>query len=237
MKNIMLILATGIFLLFGTKLMAQNFSITNSKTEYDKEQRAAVYVKTEPDTKDVKSAWKDYMKDRYDAKIDGFGFMSNKDVLKAENVNIVTISDKPIDLYAKIVGGEYGTDIYYYVELADGTYLSPDKTAKQYQAMEFVVYDFLGIYLPNHYAGQIEKSQKVVSGLMSTKEDLSKDITKNSEDIEKMKKEIEDLTKENEKKTKELSSTKEKLTTAETDLTTKKEKVAAIKAAISRGNQ
>ncbi len=232
----MLILAMGIFLLFGTKLTAQNFSITNSKTEYDKEQRASVYVKTEPDKKDVKSAWKDYMKDRYDAKIDGFGFMSNKDVLKAENVNIVTISDKPVDLYCKIVGGEYGTDMSFFTILADGTYLSPDKTAEQFEAMEFVVYDFLGTYLPNHYAGQIEKSQKVVAGLVSTREDLSKDIKKNSEDIEKMKKEIENLKKENENKAKELSNTKEKLTTAEAALATQQEKVAAIKAAISRGN-
>jgi peptidoglycan hydrolase CwlO-like protein len=124
----------------------------------------------------------------------------------------------------------------FFTILADGTYLSPDKTAEQFEAMEFVVYDFLGTYLPNHYAGQIEKSQKVVAGLVSTREDLSKDIKKNSEDIEKMKKEIENLKKENENKAKELSNTKEKLTTAEAALATQQEKVAAIKAAISRGN-
>lgn len=233
----MLNLAVGLLCLFGTNVIAQNLSITKNKTEYDGAQRAAIYVKMEPATKDVKAAWKDYLKDQYDVKVEGFGFLSNKDVLKAKKVSIKDISDMEMDLNSKIISGEYGTDMMVFASFGYDLYLSPEKYAKEYEAMESLVYDFLGTYLPNHYAGQIEKSQKIVADLADAKSDLAKDIADNKEDIAKMKKEIEELTKENEKMSDELSKTKEKLTVAEQNLEARKEKVESIKAKVVEGNK
>lgn len=235
MKKIMLSLAMSMFCLFGMNLNAQNFSVSNGETEYDDAQRAAIYIKMEPATDDVKDAWKDYMKDRFDVKVSGLGFLTNKDVLKAEKVTIAEISNKEMDLNSKIVEGEYGTDMMVFGSLGYDIYLSPNgEYAEQYKAMESIVYDFLGKYLPNHYAGQIEKAQKVVTDFVDTRDDLNKDIAKNKEDIEKMKKEIEELTKENEQKAKELVDTKEKLVKAESTLKNRKERIEYIKATVSR---
>ena len=242
MKNLIFTLTSICIIGVNISLTAQSLDITNGKTEYDGADRPAIHVKMEPATKDVKDAWKDYIKDRFDVKLKGFGFLSNKDVLTGEKVTIREISPKEMDFHAKIVEGEYGTDMMVFASLGYDIYLTPHDSdyAPSYNALETVVYDFLRKYLPNHYSGQIEKAQSVVSDLTDNQSDLEKDITSNEEEIEKMKQKIEELKKENEKKTEQLSSTKVKLEAATVDLNQRKEKMEVVRmkigATTAKGN-
>ncbi|HLV40729.1 MAG TPA: hypothetical protein VKY37_00490 [Brumimicrobium sp.] len=56
--------------------------------EHNGGNRPCLYVNLDPETKPLKKAWKSFLKDNYDFKIKGIGFLSNKDLLYKEDVII-----------------------------------------------------------------------------------------------------------------------------------------------------
>ena len=121
MKNILI---TSLILVISiSNLFSQSVDLSSTTVKHNKKQRDAILAEIEPAKKTVKKAWKNYLKDNYDLKLKGFGLLTNKDVLYAEDVKLNTLSDKRINFYTKfeetenttkmIVFASFGYDIYF----------------------------------------------------------------------------------------------------------------------------
>ncbi len=197
---------------------AQTIDIVQDQVEYEKKQYPSYSIYIEPDSKATKKELKDFFKDRYDVKLKGIGFLSNKDVLYAEEIRINSISDKKMDFFAKVIEEGNRTKISFFGAYGYSIPVSPDENYQDYSNLRSTMIAFIDDYLPGYYTEQVQDVNDVVEDYREEKADLKDDIADNKDDIQKKLEEIEKLRAENEELTEELSKTSSKLMDSEEEL-------------------
>ncbi|WP_107038260.1 coiled-coil domain-containing protein [Brumimicrobium mesophilum] len=196
-KTILQLCLTALLTLsFTTETIAQKVVPKDGKIEHKGGERPSIYVNLDPEPKPLKKAWKSYLKDNYDFKIKGIGFLSNKDLLYREDVIIQKLSTKRMDFYTKIVEDEVGSEMTVFASFGYDIYIDKNETPEEYAIMTKMLNDFLASYLPDYYESEVKETKKRVKKLSKEVKGLNKDINKNNEDIEEMTEEIEKLSKE-----------------------------------------
>lgn len=168
MKNILTQITFSIIFLFSYSCVsAQKLSITDGTTTYEDQEHPCIVVQIEPDTKDVKDEMKDWMKDKKDVKLRGFGFLVNKDVLTATKVNLPEISSNEMDFYAEVLENGEVTEMKIFGSFGYNIHISKEKYPAEYRALKNMTLNFLSDYLPKYYQDKIEDTQELLSDLKS----------------------------------------------------------------------
>lgn len=174
-------------------------------------ERPCLVINLDPEPKPLKKAWESYLKDNYDLKIKGIGFLTNKDLLYKEDVIVEEISLKRMDFYTKIVEDEVGSEMKVFASFGYDIYVDQNETPKEFRAMRKMLKDFLKEYLPEYYHSEVSATKKKVKDLTKNVSSLKKDISKNKSEIEDLKEEIEELTEEVDEKESLLETANVKL--------------------------
>lgn len=222
MRFLQKIIITLIILALTFPAAAQQLNMLDGMVQYQKRDYPGVIVQMEPDPKTVKKAWEDYIRQEHDINMKGIGFLTNKDVLTAEEVSFPAISTKKMDFYTKVIEENDATKMMVFAALGYNIPIDKDRNYKEYIAMKAVVSDFIDNFLPAYYMERLETAKSTVADL----EDDQKDLR---EDIEDNKKEIRDLIKENEKLQKKLNKSQDELETALELLSKRRTKLEYIK--------
>lgn len=205
------ILVMAIFI-FSTFLNAQTVIPENGTVEHDGKIYPCLVIHLDPETKTLKKAWQDYLKDEYDVKLKGIGFLTNKDVLSAKEVLFTPLSEKTIDFYTEIIEDESGSQMSVFASHGYDSYVSQKDYPAEYANMRMIFERFLKSYVPNYYQELVNDTQKVVDDLTKDQRKLKKSIDKDSRKIEKLSREIDELKQDLEENSGELKETEEKLT-------------------------
>jgi peptidoglycan hydrolase CwlO-like protein len=190
---------------------AQKANQKDGMVEHKDSERPCIVVNLDPEPKPLKKAWKSFLKDNYDFKIKGIGFLSNKDLLYAEDVVIEAISTKRMDFYTKIVEDEVGSEMKVFGSFGYDIYIDKKETPEEYAVMNQMLTSFLESYLPKYYKSKVKATKKKVKELSKDVKSLKKDISKNKEEIEDLSEEIGELTNEATEKESELTIANNKL--------------------------
>lgn len=219
-----------IALFFGASfsIQAQDIEPKKGTIEHNGGERSCLVVNLDPEPKPLKKAWKSFLKDNYDFKIRGIGFLTNKDLLSAEDLVIQEISSKRLDFYTKIVEDEVGSEMKVFASFGYDIYIDENETPEEFKVMTKMLNDFLRSYLPKYYKSEVKATKKKVKKLSKEVKGLKKDISKNEDNISDNKKEIEDLTEEIEELKKEVTEKESKLETTNVKLKERKEKLERI---------
>lgn len=220
-------LLTALFLGSINSTFAQSVRPSNGTIEHNDSERPCLYVNLDPEPKPIKKAWKSFLKKNYDFKIKGIGFLSNKDLLYAEDVVIEKLSPKRMDFYTQVIENEVGTEMKVFGSFGYDVYISKSETPEEYATMKAMLNEFLESYLPDYYKDQVKDTEEKVKSLTKEVEGLEKDISKNN-------KEIEDLKEELEKMNKEASEKEELLKTASEKLENRTKKLERIKSELNK---
>lgn len=188
---------------------AQDLNPTESKISYKRNYVACWKVLIDPDPNTVKGEWKSYVKENLYFKLKGFGLLSNKDVLEAEDVLVEKISSKRINFFTRIIEFEGQTEIAVFARHGNDLYLNNDDNKKEFENLKRVLVDFLKVYLPKYYNEQVDKVSKSISKLTKNQENLTESIKSNKEKIEELKAENIDLTRKMEENALNITSSKE----------------------------
>ncbi len=199
-----------IFLLTGN-IQAQEVEPRKGTVDHNDGQRPCLVVNLDPEPKPLKKAWKSFLKDNYDLKIKGIGFLTNKDLLYKEDIVVEEISSKRMDFYTKIVEDEVGSEMKVFASFGYDIYIDENETPEEFKVMEKMLEEFLKSYLPKYYKSEVKATKKKVKKLTKNVSGLNKDISKNKSDIEDMKEEIEELSEEVAKQESLLESASVKL--------------------------
>jgi hypothetical protein len=210
------ITSTLITFLFSAifSLSAQTYTVDDGTIIHRDKSRSCIEVHVDPEPKTVKDAWKDFLKDNYDFKLKGFGFLTNKDLLSAEDVQVEKISDKNLNFYSNIVEDKEGTEMKVFASYGYDIYLNKTEYPSEYATIKNMVAQFYAEFLPDYYKGEIKDITKKIAGLEKDRKSNAKDIEDNKEDIDDNQKEIEKLQKENKDLAKELEENEGLLKTA-----------------------
>lgn len=195
---------------------------TDATFEFDKAERPCIQANLDPEPKTLKKAWREFLKDNYDFKLKGIGFLSNKDLLSAEEVKVEKLSSKQMDFYTYIVEDDNGSEMKVFVRYGYDIYLTKENNPDEYETLTTMLEEFMKQYLPSYYEDRVKDTEKRIENLSDEKKDLEKDIADDSAEIAKLKKEIKDLEGD-------LKSNSEKLESANTKLKKRSEKLKRIK--------
>lgn len=215
--------------LFTISLTAQQLEITNDQVTYKKEDRASVRVLLDPEPKTVKKAFEDWLKDHYDVNLKGIGFLANKDVLKAEEVEFPEISENELDFFAKVVREKDVTTMHVFASLGYEIHISPEKYPTEYASMKSIVQSFLNDWLPVYYKDRVSYTSERLEALRVDREDLQETIAGNEKKMEDLKKENEKLRKKLSNGEDELNGLTQSLQNREKELKTINDKLKGIK--------
>ena len=184
--------------------------------------RSCWVVHLDPEPKTLKKAWNNYLDDKYGISLKGIGFLTNRDLLSAEEVVVKTIANDPLNLYTHIVEDVNGSEMKFFVELKSNVYANGTNHRYEFRAMRDILEDFLAEYLPTYYHGRVNDAEERLVELAEEREDLKKKIARDSERIEELQSEIE-------QRQLELESNQSRLELAESKLDARKEKLERIR--------
>jgi hypothetical protein len=201
---------------------AQDLTPSEGMIVHQDAPRACWEVHVDPEPKTLKKAWKEYVKDDFDVKLKGFGLLTNRDLLSAEVAVVRPVSPEPINFYTHIVEDMNGSEMKVFAELNPGDYIGPDNHAAEFRAMQKILDEFLAEYLPTYYQGRVNDAEKRMVELANEREDLKKEITRDSEKISKLEDEIEQARLE-------LKTNQDQLDLAESKLEARKQKLERIR--------
>lgn len=180
---------------FVLPVFSQTLDIQDVTVKYEKTEYPAIEVMIQPETDEVRDAWEDFLKDKYDVKMRGNGFLANKDVLRAEETKFKAISDKQMDFYSKIVEDDHMTRIAVFASFGYDIHINQARYPAEYDAMKNVLKAFLQSYLPDYYNRRISDMKSVIKGLESERKEMEKEEKDNREEIQKLSERNEELSK------------------------------------------
>lgn len=172
-KNLLLIL-------FFSPLLsdAQIYRIDTSEVSFENKLRPCFVVKYDAPSKTTKQGWSDYFKKKYDIKTKGISIISNKDIISTEDVKIAEISDKRMNIYARVTDLAEGSELKYFMSFGYDFFIGPEKYPTEFEAMKKILNDFSVNFLNDFYASES-------SSLLKQIKDAEKEIKKKNREIEK----------------------------------------------------
>ncbi|MDX1651721.1 MAG: DUF16 domain-containing protein [Brumimicrobium sp.] len=227
MKLFCIQLVTTLAIITGTfNLQSQTVQPVDDSVKHEGEWRPCLKVNLDPETKTVKKAWKSFLKDEYDFKIKGIGFLTNRDLLSKEGVVIEKISSKKLDFYTLVEEDAVGSEMKVFAAFGYDIYVNQKEHEQAYRAMKEMLVKFLKGYLPQYYKDQVKETEKRVKKLEKEIKGLNKDITKSNEKIKDLNEEVKELSEEVNQKESDLE-------VAKTKLQERKKKLERIKAQLN----
>lgn len=181
-----------ITLILSTTAAAQVGRIQQTTVEHADNRVDALTVTMKPERKDIQKAFDDWIDDRYDINMKGGGLFGDKNMRRAEAVNIPAISTENITLYTKTeeTGGQ--TRMTVYASKGNGNFFEDDDYSS-FTGLEDVMDNFLSSYLPEYYEERVAEAVKEIEDLRKDRKKTNEDITDNEERIVELKKENEEL--------------------------------------------
>lgn len=189
-----MIISAGLFVMILVMPgYAQDYSMNRGQFVHDEKERPTLQVRLDPKPDPVKEAWKDFIKDEFNVKLKGIGFLSNKDLMSAEKVQMKALSDKELNFYTHVVENDGRTEMNVFVSLGYDIYVEPKEYPDMYGTMETITRRFLSQFLPQYYQKQLSETKDRLSDLRDERSDLKDNIEDNKKDIEDLREDNEDL--------------------------------------------
>lgn len=198
------ILVLGLFSLNLSN--AQTLSIEQRTFMHNDQPRPSIRVIVEAPPKFLKKEWADYLKDEYDVKLKGIGFLSNKDMLTAEKAVLPPLSSKALDLYTHFSADNGQTTFHVFAAYGYDMYAGQGKFTQDIQELQSITQAFLDQLLPRYFQEEAERASDRVDELTDDINDLQDGIADNEKEIKKLRKEIASMQKDLEEKNEQLKT-------------------------------
>lgn len=189
----------------------QNLTPVETTIEHEDKLRPCLIVYVDPEPKTLKKAWRDFLKEKYDFKLKGIGFLSNKDLLSAKKIMLPAISPNALDFFTEIVPDANGSQMKVFASYGYDVYINPNEHPEAFQELKTIFSTFLQTYIPNYYQELVDDTEDVVKDLMKDQQKLKKSITNDSKKAEKFTEKIKQLNEAVSDNQSELIQVEEKL--------------------------
>lgn len=200
--------------------------VAQGTIEHEGAQRSAMIMELKLPKDHAKDHYKEFMKDRYDVRVKGLGFLQNKDLVSLKEVTMPALHTKAMDLYARFDDqGDTGTRMTMTGRDGYDLYFGPDHAPAVQQRLMGLLGNFKVYALEAYYTELLEEQNDKKKELIGDQEDAvdaiedNKDeIEANLKDTEKREKKIKDLRKENKERAKQLEELQQEIAKSKVEL-------------------
>lgn len=158
---------------------AQTYKIDTSEISYENKLRPCFSVTYDASAKTTKSEWVKFFKKTYKVKVKGIGLLSNKDIIEALDVTISSISDKRMNMYARVIDHAKGCEMKFFMSFGYDFFIGAENYPKEFGSMKTLLNDFSIKFLNNYYASEASRLTKKVRKLEKDQKSKRKSISKN----------------------------------------------------------
>lgn len=169
---------------------AQTIKIDTTQISFENKLRPAIGALVDPEPNTIKKAWKNYFKKNFNVKVDGFGFLQNKDILKATDVMIAKVSDKRININIRVTETASGSELKVFSSFGYDIFIGQNNYPKEFEATQQILTDFLITTLSSYYNDEIKATTKRIKSLNKDRTKKLKQLNKNDKKIIKLTSEI-----------------------------------------------
>lgn len=183
MKKVGLLVLTALFASEFT--IAQTYKIDTAQISFENKLRPCFEVHYDAEAKNVKKAWSNFFKKNYKIKIKGVGLFSDKDLISAEDVTMAAVSDKRMNLYARIIDEAGGAELKYFMSFGYDFFIGYDNYSGEFSKMKGILNDFSVTFLNDYYADRARQITQSVKKLEREKKSKLSTIKKNNKKAKK----------------------------------------------------
>lgn len=158
--------------LISLKATAQTYKIDTSDISFENKLRPCFKVSYDAASKTVKKAWSKFLKKDYKIKTKGIGLFTDKDILSSHDVTIHTISDKRMDMYARITDISGGSEMKYFMSFGYDFFIGPENYPKAFEGMKKLLNDFSVKFLNTYYS---DETSSILKQIKRYEKDIKKD--------------------------------------------------------------
>lgn len=177
MKRIqIIILLLGIASLHA---LSQTYKIDTSEISFENKLRPCLSVFYDASAKTTKSAWVKFFKKNYKINVKGLGLLSNKDIIEAKDITIGSISDKRMNMYARVIDHANGSEMKFFMSFGYDFFIGPADYSKEFGGMKIILNDFSVKFLNNYYASEASSLTRKIKKLEKDQKSKRNDISKN----------------------------------------------------------
>ncbi len=198
MKYILIIIMA---LMAATPNFSQTFKISDGHVKYDKHMRPAVKLHVQVPEDEVKDYLNDYVKDKFDSNLKGYGLLVNKDEVKTEYQSMPLLADRAVRLIGVFEERGKYTNLYLIGQWENEEYITKKSDRSTYANVKQTGRDFIKYFLPDYLSERASESQEALEDVVSELEDLQETLASDKEDLVKLEEEMEELEEEIEKNT------------------------------------
>ena len=216
-------------------IQAQNALIEPTKLKHQRTVVDGWTTSISPEAKTTKKAWKQFVKDHYQAKVDGMGLFANKDVLTAEAVMIPTLKVSPVDLYFKAIPMDSLTKISLFAY--DSSNQPITDQSHSYQGLENLMHHFLKNFLVDYHQEEISASQSHLEDMIEQSDNIEEEIVGHQESIQEMEDEIENLQYEIQELESAYEKTNHKTAQAQLEIERRKKKLKQVRSNLKKATR
>lgn len=170
MKKIKLLLLLAIF--SAARPNAQTYHIDTSTITFENKLRPCYSVTYDAEPKTVKKGWSNFLKKNYKIKTKGIGLLTDKDIIKSEDVTINSISDKRMNMYARVTDFSGGSAMIYFMSFGYDFFIGPDNYATEFGNMKKLLNDFSVAFLNKYYGNE---TSRILKQIKHYERDIKKD--------------------------------------------------------------
>ena len=133
-------------------------ALHSSQVKYDGNMSDDVKLSMEIPMDEVKDAFNDFVKEKFDSDLKGYGFLARKDEVTTELMEAPLLADQAIQLIGSFKENGASTDLYLLARWEDESYVRENIDHDTYDRLKEVGNDFLQYYVPGYYQEQLEKA-------------------------------------------------------------------------------
>src|SRR5690606_32362376 len=97
-------------------------------------------------------------------KVKGISLFTDKDIVDADDVTINSISDKRMNIYARVADITGGSEMKYFMSFGYDFFIGPKEYAKEFEGMHKLLNDFSVNFLNDYYADETSEILKKIKG-------------------------------------------------------------------------
>ena len=210
MKHISRFILTLIISLLLVPARSQTYTIATTNITFEAKSRPCLFSEIDPKAREVKKAFKKYMKKNYSVKVKGVGFITNKDFLKARDIMLGIVSNKRMNLYTHITQNPNNSNISVFGSFGYDIFIDSLNYKQEFGEMKNLMNRFLLEYLNDYYTLHINKTAKAIKKLNDRKFRLTKRMDRNDRKITRAEKRIAKLENKKIKDSKDQTAIAEK---------------------------
>lgn len=158
-------LLLNLAMVFSLQLSAQTYRIDTAEITFENKLRPCLEVKYDAPSKTVKKAWDDFFSRYYKVKIKGISLVANKDIITGTDVTLAAVSDKRMDLYARITDVAGGSALKYFMSFGYDFFIGPKEYPTEFAGMKKILNDFSMEFLNDYYGSEASGLTKKIKGL------------------------------------------------------------------------